>query len=207
MQKPSDTSRIILASKSPRRRDLLETAGLRFSVCDSGVKESGYRLRSPASFVRMLAEAKAAAVGEIHPESWVIGADTIVYIDGRTLEKPESADAAREMMELLSGRTHSVYTGYCILCREKRHRCTEAVKTAVTFKALSSREIAWYIRTDEPYDKAGGYAIQGLGSFMIEKIAGSYTNVVGLPLCEVMAHLQENGVISPAPGTSRWQTA
>lgn len=207
MQARRSETGLILASRSPRRRQLMETAGLVFTVCPSRVRESDYPFSEPAAYVKTLAEAKAADVSERHPASWVVGADSIVWLGGRLLEKPGTREAAVEMMELLSGRTHHVYTGYSIICRQKGHCRTDAVETAVTVKPLSFEEIAWYTATGEPYDKAGGYAIQGLGSFMIQRISGSYTNVVGLPLCELMDHLIREGVIFPSPNRPQWESS
>jgi len=197
MQQLKLDSQIILASKSPRRRFLLKNAGVEFKVCPSRIKEAEFPVIRPQNYVKALAEAKACDVADLHPDSWIIGADSIVWIDDQILEKPRSVAMAREMMERLSNRTHYVFTGYAIVCMEKAHQFSGVSETAVTFKDLTSAEIEWYIATDEPYDKAGGYAIQGLGSFMVQRINGSYTNVVGLPLCEVIDHLIEQDVIFP----------
>ncbi len=186
---------LILASQSPRRRYLLEQAGLTFTVVPSSVDESGFAPTAPEDYVRRLAAAKAADVAAAHPDAWVIGADTIVLIDGTVLGKPAGRPEARAMLRRLSGRTHQVYTGYSIGCREKDRVVTDAVVTDVTFKTLSGAEIEWYIHTDEPFDKAGAYAIQGLGTFLVRRINGSYTNVVGLPVCEVIEVLIEAGAV------------
>jgi len=177
---------IILASKSPRRKYLLEQAGLDFSVIPSSFDESTVELSSPETYVRDLAQAKAAQVAAEYPASWVIGADTIVSIDGTILGKPASETQAYEMLQRLSGRIHQVFTGYCICCQTRSKLFTDSIKTDVRFKKLSDDEIKWYIHTREPFDKAGAYAIQGLGSFLVKSINGSYTNVVGLPVCEVV---------------------
>jgi len=193
---PIVSASIILASQSPRRRRLLEAAGLIFRVIPSQVKEEDFKAVNPATYVKVLAEAKARDVAEKYPDSWVIGADSIVLIDEKILEKPASLSDARRMMALLSGKTHQVLTGYAIISGENRHSITNVETTDVTFKPLTEEEIEWYIQTPEPYDKAGGYAIQGLGSFMVQQIKGSYTNVVGLPVCEVLDQLYRLGVIS-----------
>ena len=187
--------RLILASKSPRRRYLLQQAGLRFDVHPSGFDESSVRLDDPADYVRALSRAKAADIAARFPECWVIGADTIVLIDGMVLGKPANKQAARAMLQRLSGQTHQVYTGYTLACLAAGRQVTEAVCTDVTFKQLSADEIEWYIHTDEPFDKAGAYAIQGLGTFLVRAISSSYTNVVGLPVCEVIEHLIKEGVL------------
>ena len=187
---------IILASKSPRRRRLLQNAGIEFTVIPSCVQEDNFLFLKPENYVRTLAEAKAREVAENNPDCWVIGADSIVVINDTILEKPASISHARQMIRQLSGNVHTVLTGYSITCKNNAHLFTDAVMTEVIFKKLTDEEIEWYIHTDEPYDKAGGYAIQGPGSFMIKKIIGSYTNVVGLPVCEVLDHLYRQEVIS-----------
>lgn len=187
---------LILASESPRRKDLLETAGLTFVIVPSLIDENDYSLSDPKTHVKLLAEIKAENVSLKYPDSWVIGADSIVVIDGNILEKPKSISDARQMIQSLSGKVHHVHTGYAIFCRKKSHFFSDVESTSVLFKPLTEKEIEWYIHTPEPYDKAGGYAIQGLGSFMIKQINGSYTNVVGLPVCEVIDHLYKQGVIT-----------
>ncbi len=186
---------LILASKSPRRRYLLEQAGLSFSVIPSDIDETTVPLSSPEVYVRVLSEAKAEYIAKKHPEKWVIGADTIVLKDGAVLGKPGSIDEARSMLNQLSGQPHQVFTGYSILCKSKNRIFSETVQTEVLFKNLSDEEIEWYIRTKEPFDKAGAYAIQGLGTFLVKRINGSYTNVVGLPVCEVIEFLIQEGVV------------
>lgn len=195
MNKPHHRAGIILASKSPRRKHLLEQAGLEFSVIPSDFDESSVAMSDPAACVRALAEFKARDISQKHPGSWIIGADTIVVIDNDTLGKPGSRDEAREMLRRLSGKIHRVLTGYCICCGEKKQLFSDTVKTEVLFKKLRSNEIDWYIETGEPLDKAGAYAIQGLGSFLVKSIEGSYTNVVGLPVCEVMEFLITEGAV------------
>ncbi len=195
MQKSCDDPILILASKSPRRRYLLGQAGLFFNVIPSNFDESTVSLSSPGTYVKVLAEKKANEVSEKHPESWVIGADTIVLINGIILGKPGSRNEARDMLKSLAGQTHQVLTGYCICCKTKKRCFSETVKTDVLFKDLSDEEIEWYIHTKEPFDKAGAYAIQGLGTFLVKSINGSYTNVVGLPVCEVIEFLIKEGVL------------
>lgn len=189
-------SPIILASKSPRRRRLLESAGIEFTITPSSVQENNFLLLKPENYVRTLSKAKAQDIANKSPESWVIGADSIVLINDIILEKPKSISDTRQMIQQLSGHAHIVLTGYTIICKKSSYTFTDVVKTEVTFKKLTAEEIEWYIHTQEPYDKAGGYAIQGLGSFMINGINGSYTNVVGLPVCEVLDQLYQQGVIS-----------
>lgn len=195
MQHSNNANEIILASESPRRKDLLNQAGLSFSVIPSNFDESSVSMSSPISYVKFLAESKAQDVSKKYPDSWVIGADTIVLINDSVLVKPDSKQNARDMLNLLSGKTHIVTTGYCICCKNKNILFSDTVNTDVVFKDLSDIEIDWYIRTDEPFDKAGGYAIQGLGSSFVKSIHGSYTNVVGLPVCEVVDFLLNERIL------------
>ncbi len=190
-----DDSRIILASKSPRRRYLLQQAGLSFRVIPSNIDETSATISSPETYVRLLSEAKANDVAVKYPDKWVIGADTIVLQEDAILGKPRSLAEARAMIKRLSGQTHRVLTGYAICCKAKSRNFSETIKTDVLFKNLTDDEIEWYIQTKEPFDKAGAYAIQGLGTFLVKSINGSYTNVVGLPVCEVIEFLLKEGVI------------
>jgi septum formation protein len=194
MNNSKDKPRLILASSSPRRSYLLEQAGLTFTVIPSSFDENSVSLSTPETYVKTLAEAKAADVSKAYPECWVIGADTIVVIDGKILGKPDSKEQARTMLKRLSGKTHQVFTGYCICCRDRERSFSDSVKTDVLFKNLADNEIEWYINTSEPFDKAGAYAIQGLGTFIVKSIKGSYTNVVGLPVCEVIEFLIEERI-------------
>ncbi|MDL1986183.1 MAG: Maf family protein [Deltaproteobacteria bacterium] len=195
MQKLSDNQFIILASKSPRRKYLLKQAGLSFTVIPSSIDENSIPISQPEIYVRTLAEAKANDISKKYPESWVIGADTIVLIDGIVLGKPSSKTEARVMLKRLSGQIHQVLTGYSICCMARNRFFSETIITEVLFKNLTNDEIEWYINTDEPFDKAGAYAIQGLGTFLVKSINGSYTNVVGLPVCEVIELLIKEGII------------
>ena len=195
MQETSDNPLLILASKSPRRRDLLSQAGISFSVIPSSFDESSISLSSPETYVRVLAESKAKDISKRYPHNWIIGADTIVLKGSTILGKPGSTKEARIMLKNLSGITHQVLTGYCICCKGKKRFFSETIKTEVLFKKLTDEEIEWYIQTREPFDKAGAYAIQGLGTFLVKSINGSYTNVVGLPVCEVIDFLIKEGVL------------
>jgi septum formation protein len=151
---------------------------------------------SPRDHVLRLSDAKALDVGRQYPNDWVIGADTIVTINGVILGKPKTPEEALVMLGRLSGQEHQVLSGIAVrhLSKEKAHR--EAIQTAVKMKTLNQDEMKWYIGTGEPFDKAGSYAIQGIGSFMIEAIQGSYTNVVGLPLCELIQMLERLGTVT-----------
>ena len=198
MKISDEEPQIILASKSPRRRYLLEQAGLKFSVIPSSIDEAKIPLCSPESYVRILSEAKADDISKKYPEKWVIGADTIVLKNNDILGKPRSRDEARTMLKQLSGQVHQVLTGYAVCCKAKNKMFSETIKTDVLFKNLTHDEIEWYVHTKEPFDKAGSYAIQGLGTFLVKSINGSYTNVVGLPVCEVIEFLIREGVIDIA---------
>jgi len=187
---------LILASQSPRRRYLLEQAGLSFTVVPSSFDEDSIQLTDPEHYVKTLALAKADDIAHQHPNSWVIGADTIVTIDHAILGKPANPEDARRMLAQLSGQSHDVYTGYAIVCKERKIGISQAVRTDVQFKDLNTAEIEWYIQTGEPFDKAGAYAIQGMGTFLVRRINGSYTNVVGLPVCEVIEDLLRLGVVT-----------
>jgi septum formation protein len=187
--------RLILASRSPRRYELLKQVGLDFDVIPSRIEEDFIREESPQQHIIRLAEAKALDVGNQYPDRWVIAADTIVYIDRFVLGKPKNREEAMEMLRHLSGREHWVLTGFSVYHLEKGKRDREAVETAVKVKTLTPIEMEWYVETGEPFDKAGGYAIQRIGSFMIESIHGSYTNVVGLPMCELIQMLNRLGAI------------
>ena len=198
MKISDEEPQIILASKSPRRRYLLEQAGLKFSVIPSSIDEAKTPLCSPDTYVRILSEAKADDISKKYPEKWVIGADTIVLKNNDILGKPRSRDEARTMLKQLSGQVHQVLTGYAVCCKAKNKMFSETIKTDVLFKNLTHDEIEWYVHTREPFDKAGSYAIQGLGTFLVKSINGSYTNVVGLPVCEVIEFLIREGVIDIA---------
>ncbi len=183
--------RLILASSSPRRQQLLRQIGLEFDVVPSEVEEDFIDGEGPRDHVCRLAGLKARKVGKIYPHRWVIGADTVVSIDGMILGKPQTDRDAYGMLFTLSGRAHLVFTGVSLRHEAKGKGETIAVKTSVRIKTLNPEEITWYIRTGEPFDKAGGYAIQGIGGFMVQRIEGSYTNVVGLPLCELLEVLHK----------------
>ncbi|MCG6910312.1 MAG: Maf family protein [Deltaproteobacteria bacterium] len=206
MMHNENTPYLILASRSPRRKSLLEQAGLSFAVVQSDFDEDSVPPCRPERYVRTLARAKAEAIAALHPDAWIIGADTIVCVDGVILGKPRSREDARGMLRRLSGRTHQVITGYALVHRASENCITDAVKTEVRFKPLKTEEIEWYLDTGEPFDKAGAYAIQGLGTFLVKAIEGSYTNVVGLPVCEIIDRLEREGIIRPG-SDGRWTPA
>ena len=190
---------LILASASPRRKRLLEQMGIPHRVVVSRVKEEGSVEISAEAFCRNLALLKAKDVGYRENAAWVLGADTIVVIGGEVLGKPENHTDARRMLSLLSGKNHQVITGFCVLKPLGVVAHIESITTTVRFKPLSEEEINGYIQTREPFGKAGGYAIQGMGAFMVESISGSYTNVVGLPMCALIKALVGCGVLRSFP--------
>lgn len=203
---------LILASASPRRKSLLTQVGLPFRSETSHVNEEG-PCRDPAQAACRLAKKKAREVYFRIGESWVLGADTIVVIDrtrsqvpethiespNTILGKPTDKKDACHMLRLLSGREHNVITGFCILDPSGETAHSEAVSTRVHIKALSDPEIDAYVNTKEPFGKAGSYAIQGIGSFMVKSISGSYANVVGLPLFALIKALVAVGAIESFP--------
>jgi septum formation protein len=176
--------RLVLASASPRRRALLEAAGVAVDVDPVDVDEARLDGESPAQYVERLAREKAAAGARRHPDALVLGADTTVTLDGAVLGKPVDAAEAAGMLRRLSGRTHEVLTGIAIAWRGAIASHVE--RTAVAMAPLSEADIAWYVASGEPLDKAGAYAIQGLASRFIPRIDGSYANVVGLPVTAVL---------------------
>jgi septum formation protein len=181
---------LVLASKSPRRAEILRAAGLPFVVRPADVHEQRRAGESPANYARRLAIDKAAAV-EIAAGEVVLAADTIVVVDDVVLEKPYDDADARRMLALLSGRTHEVITGVCL--RFGLRSVVDAAVTRVAFAPLTPEEIDAYVASGEPMDKAGAYAIQGLASKFIERIEGDYFNVVGLPVALVYRHLRQFG--------------
>jgi len=195
MENSATVPKLILASRSPRRRNLLAQAGIEFSVIPSSFDENSVKLSAPDVYARQLAESKARDISGQYPASWVIGADTIVFSDGTILGKPDSKSEARSMLKSLSGKTHQVLTGYCVCCQRIDWFFSDSVKTDVRFKKLTEKEIDWYINSGEPFGKAGAYAIQGIGAFLVKRIDGSYTNVVGLPVCEVIELLINEKII------------
>lgn len=198
---------LILASASPRRQELLRNAGIPFTVQPADIDESPRAGEGARECAERLAQEKALAVFRGHPQSWVLGADTIVVVDDTILGKPRDADDASRMLRLLSGRTHAVITGVylagpaavgSLASRQVPVASgTEASSetTLVTFRKLSESEIRDYVATGEPMDKAGAYGIQGIASRWTPRIEGDYSNVVGLPVARVYAMLRERGVV------------
>lgn len=178
--------KIILASGSPRRAMLLRSADVTFDVRRPDIDEQPRDRESPVDYVARLSHSKAIEVAG--PGEIVVGADTTVDVGGRILEKPIDDDDAHRMLRLLSGRTHHVHTSVCVIGRNGP--TSIVVTTAVTFAALTTEVIEWYVATGEPVDKAGAYAIQERGAALVERVDGSVTNVVGLPLVETLALLR-----------------
>ena len=191
-------SPLILASASPRRKRLLKQLHVPFRSLACDVDEVPLA-GDPETDARWLAEKKAAAAFSRAPNRWILGADTMVVLGKRILGKPLDRDDALDMLTRLGGREHRVITGFSILYPGGRPAHSEAVTTLVRMKSLTREEITRYIATGEPFGKAGSYAIQGIGAFMVESISGSYTNVVGLPVCAVIKALVAAGALSGFP--------
>jgi septum formation protein len=188
---------VLLSSGSPRRKELLSFLGINFQVKIPNVPEIQLEDESPGDFCSRVSREKALDTVRENSGALVIGADTIVVVDGMILGKPQDIDQARNYLMLLQDKEHEVFTGYTIIYG-KRHR-TNVVKTRVHFKHMTEEEISWYISTGEPMDKAGAYAVQGIGSLFIDKVLGSYTNVIGLPLSHIYSDLKKFGISLHSP--------
>jgi septum formation protein len=211
---------LILASASPRRKELLERIGFTTKIVPADVSETMLDAEEPAEFVKRMARFKVLTVvnrvkGTLPPQAtaaldqhlgtgmgitsrepparWIVGADTIVVLDGEVLGKPKDVDQAFEMLQKLSGREHVVVTGFCVFDLLKNKEGIQAVTSRVKIKRMSRPEIEKYLSAGESLDKAGAYAVQGVGAYLIDSIQGSYSNVVGLPLCQLMEMLEEMG--------------
>lgn len=187
---------LILASASPRRKALLQDIGLDFEIIEAQVEEEPLARETPEEFVLRAACDKAVAVSGKNPVSWVLGADTVVVYAGRIQGKPRDAEEALSVLEILAGREHLVHTGFCLMNAKKQVTVNRVVTTSVTFFPFPREIAAAYVATGEPLDKAGAYGIQGSGGFLVEKINGSYSNVVGLPLAEVIEELLRYRVVA-----------
>ncbi|MCG8688741.1 MAG: Maf family protein [Desulfobacterales bacterium] len=193
---PINQEKIILASASPRRKELMTCAGLQFDIHVADIDESAVAYNGdPGTYVKILSEKKAQVIAKSFPGAWTVGADTVVVIDDTILGKPADRNQAVSMLNSLNGRNHSVFTGFSVIRADRKQVVSKAVETTVRFKQMPPEEIGWYADTDEPYDKAGGYGIQGIGSFMVKEICGSYSNVVGLPVCELIDTLAKLNVV------------
>ncbi|NNG06445.1 MAG: septum formation protein Maf [Desulfobacteraceae bacterium] len=189
---------LILASNSPRRKRLLQQIGLPFRSLPSQVDENQAPGEPPVKAV-LLAEKKAKAVYAQSKDRWILGADTMVVVDGRILGKPRDHEDIHSMLSRLSDKEHEVITGFCVLDPSGEVAHSEAITTLVKMKRLGKGEINAYVATGEPFGKAGSYAIQGVGAFMVESISGSYTNVVGLPVCALVKSLLALGALKDFP--------
>jgi len=204
---PAQTKPLVLASASPRRREILQQLGLRFEVIESAVPEPERERELPEAYASGLAALKAQAVAErlgreslaTHDGAFVLGADTIVVVDDRVLGKPRDDAHAREMVGMLAGRFHEVITAVALRQVGTRLAKSIAVRTRVAFRALSPDEVRRYVETGEGRDKAGSYAIQGVGTGVVRAIEGSHSNVVGLPASETLGLLSEAGALESWP--------
>lgn len=186
---------LILASKSPRRLELLQSAGLNPIVIESRLSEPKIQNETPEEYAKMLSYFKAFDVAQQKSMHWVIGADTIVVNKGKILFKPKSKAEAYEMISSLRGTIHEVITGFSLIDPHMEKITTLSSITKVRFRNITEDEINWYISTSEPYDKSGGYGIQGKAACFVESLEGSYTNVVGLPLSEVIELMKKERII------------
>lgn len=192
----TSSKEIILASGSPRRRTYFEDLGLSFRVVAADIEERIRPGESSLAYVKRLAREKAEAVALENPEEWIVAADTVVSFAEMVLEKPVDEQGALEMLMRLSGKEHLVRTAVCLFHKNMSVCEVVAVTTEVVFWAFGE-EVAWaYVQSKEPLDKAGSYGIQGKGAFLVREIRGSYSNVVGLPLCELLEMLMRHGVIA-----------
>jgi septum formation protein len=180
---------LILASRSPRRRELLTAAGISFEVLAADIDETPHADEAPVAYVERLAIEKARAVLALRPDARVLGADTTVTIDGEILGKPVDHGDAMRMLRLLNGRPHEVHTGVALVSSSVTRSAVDT--TRVWFAEMTDEDISWYVATGEPVDRAGAYAIQGFASRFIPRIEGSYSNVVGLPVALVSSILKQ----------------
>jgi len=194
------TGKLILASGSPRRKTLLQDLGLEFEVIAAQVEEKPRAGEKPEDFVLRAGSDKAGAVSGDNPASWVLGADTVVVHGGRILGKPGDAEEALSVLLVLSGQKHLVHTGFCLANVKKQVSVSRLVTTEVYFSSFSEEIAAAYVASREPLDKAGAYGIQGAGGALVEKIDGSYSNVVGLPLVEVIQEMLHYKLVAPGLG-------
>ncbi|MBR6703915.1 MAG: septum formation inhibitor Maf [Lachnospiraceae bacterium] len=183
---------IILASNSPRRKQLLKMAGIRFTVLPSDVPEMVPEFVTDEKRAQFLAELKASYTSVFHPKDVIIGADTTVICEGRLMGKPATREEAKEMLRFLSGKVHTVYTGVCLIWSDEEDAECFSSETKVEFYPLTEKQIEEYVASGEPMDKAGAYGIQGLGSTLVKRIEGDYYTVVGLPIAEVVRRLKKH---------------
>lgn len=186
--------RLLLASGSPRRKELLHSLGIDFDIANADVDETALPLETPVHLVKRLSHLKAISIAKTRPQDLVIGADTIVVADGKILGKPKNIEEASEFLQLLQGKSHIVYTGVSLVRFCNKLEDVRVSSTEVFFRSMSKNQIREYILTGEPMDKAGAYGIQGLGATLVEKIVGDYFTVVGLPLALLSDMLQKAGM-------------
>lgn len=186
--------KIILASASPRRKEILRKTGLNFSICTSDYKEDINLSLKPRALAKFLSRKKAETVAHKYKNAIIIAADTFIVFKNRLLGKPHTDKEAEKMLNMLNGKAHSVITGFTIMDTASKKILSRSVETKVYFKKLGRKEINAYVRSKEPLDKAGAYAIQGLGSVFIERIDGDFLNVVGLPLRALTESLKKFGI-------------
>jgi septum formation protein len=185
---------IVLASVSPRRKEIFKKLGLKFRIAKSNFPEKKIREKNPLKIAKYFSRQKAHRVAARCKNCLVISADTVVFCHGKVLGKPSTKKQAIEMLKFLSGKAHYVITGFTVIDGDRNLEITKAVKTKVYFRKLSEKEIKHYVDSGEPMDKAGAYAIQGKGALFVKKIVGDYFNVVGLPLCELYGVLKKFGM-------------
>ncbi len=186
--------KIVLASASPRRKELLEQIGLEFEVDPSNCEEVMQNDIEPHEMARSLSLQKAEEVAEKHPDAIIIAADTFIVAGDKLMGKAHSEAEAREMLAELNGKSHSVITGFTVMDTFESKVVSKSVETKVWFRKLTNKEIDGYVKSGEPLEKAGAYAIQGMGSVIVERIEGDYSNVVGLPLASLAETLKEFGI-------------
>ena len=186
--------KIILASASPRRKEILGTTGLKFDICVSDYEEDLSMKKEPRALARFLSRKKAEEVANKYKNAIIIAADTFIVFKDELLGKPHTTKEATRMLTMLNGKAHSVITGFTVLDTGSNKKVSRSIETKVYFRRLTPKEIKAYVSTKEPLDKAGAYAIQGLGALFVEKIEGDYLNVVGLPLAALSETLKGFGV-------------
>ena len=195
MQWVAQSRGIILASSSPRRKELFELAGLPFQIQIADIDETPIDNESARDLVQRLALQKAERVAKDNPNSWVIGADTVVAVDGTILGKPADREDAKRMLLSLAGRKHEVLGGVSLVCSSEGASHVWLSVSEVEFYPLSDELVVQYVSTDEPYDKAGGYAIQGVAGQFVKEVSGSYSNIVGLDIAALVQRLYEQGIV------------
>jgi len=186
--------KIILASSSPRRKELIKKLGVKFEVVPSGYEEDMNLKLKPHNLVRFLSREKAKVVAEKYKDAIIIAADTLNFLEGKILCKPKTLTEAKKMLKDASGKCQSVITGFTIIDTKKKKIVSKSIETKVYFKKISPKEIDAYLKKGESLDKAGAYAIQGIGGILIRKIEGDYYNVVGLPLAAFVEEIKKFGI-------------